>query len=339
MAVAVVVVGLSACAGDPGTAGPAPAGPTPAKALASTFVIPGERLGVAGCPVFPRDHVFHADVRTLRATVGSTATIASIGTDRAVRPGFGALVWQGSRAGYPVNVVDPATAVPADFVTYYRSVEPSDPFDVPMPPDPRFEGWPGRAWDRHLLLVDPRTCETTELINVQLPGENIGARGHWYADAVVDIDLRSNEVPPAAVTVSGTSLLSGLVRHDEVASGRIDHVLGLTLPDTAPTSVWPARNSDGRSTEPAAPSIGSWFRLKPGADLSRLGPQARVVARALQDHGAVLVDTGPGPTVLGEPDLRWDDDDLATLGTLDMADFEVVDPTPMKVSEDSHRIR
>jgi hypothetical protein len=85
--------------------------------------------------------------------------------------------------------------------------------------------------------------------------------------------------------------------------------------------------------------MGSWFRLRADADLSALGPQALVVARALQTYGAVLADTGPGLTLAGEPDVRWDDADLATLTSLSMADLQVVDPTPMMVSPDSHQIR
>ncbi|MEZ5350465.1 MAG: hypothetical protein R2714_14885 [Microthrixaceae bacterium] len=37
--------------------------------------------------------------------------------------------------------------------------------------------------------------------------------------------------------------------------------------------------------------MGTWFRLRSDADLSGLGPQARVIAEALQEYGAVLMDT------------------------------------------------
>jgi hypothetical protein len=103
--------------------------------------------------------------------------------------------------------------------------------------------------------------------------------------------------------------------------------------------VWPANGSDGRSTDPDAPPMGTWLRLRSDVDLSHLGPQARVVAEALKVHGAVIFDTGPSYGLMGEPDTRWADGDLAGLQTLTIGMFEVVDPTPMQVSPTSHQIR
>ena len=346
LAAAVTVTGLlvAACAGDPAAQSVSAPVDTPARAAArpGSHVAAGTRLPVGGCATFPRDHAFHADVRTLPVAADSGTRIAAAGgAGTALRLGFTAGVWEGSRGGIPVNVVDPATSTPTDFVVASIYAGISRPEDVPLPAEPRIEGWPGRAWDKHLLLVDPATCTTRELINVQPPGENLIASltGSWYADAVVGIDLSTNAPPAAAVTASGLSLLSGLVRHDEVASGDVGHALTVTLPMVRNTFVWPALHSDGRSSDPSAPPMGSWFRLRPDADLSGLGPQALVVARAMQTYGAVLTDTGPGLTVAGEPDVRWDDADLATLTSLSMADLQVVDPTPMVVSPDSHRIR
>jgi len=54
----------------------------------------------------------------------------------------------------------------------------------------------------------------------------------------------------------------------------------------------------------------------------------------------MVVDTTvSGIALSGEPDLRWDDQDLATLGGLSAADFEIVDPTPMKIADGSYQIR
>ena len=337
-------VAASACAGaSPDLAAPSRTVPptAPAALVAGGHVSAGTRLGVAGCPLFPVDHAFHADVRTLPVSPSSGATIAAAGgAATPVTPGFTNNIWDGSRAGIPVNVVDPATAVPTNFAVAAYSSSWSTATGVPMPRAPRFEGWPGRAWDRHLLLVDPRNCTSRELINVQLPGENLSAPGSWYADAVDTIDLRSTTAPPAGVTASGLSMLSGLVRYDEVAAGDVGHALSISLPNIRRSDpVWPAQGTDGRSSDPAAPPMGTWFRLRADADLSRLGPQARVVARALQVHGAVLADTGPRLAIGGEPDVRWDDADLATLAHLDLGDLQVVDPTPMRATSDPSDLR
>jgi hypothetical protein len=137
------------------------------------------------------------------------------------------------------------------------------------------------------------------------------------------------------------SLLHGLVRFDEVASGDIDHVLHLTLPRIRSGAAWwPAFHSDGREARPDAVPMGAWFRLRSDVSVSGLGPQARIVAQALRDHGAILADTGAeAATIMGEPDLRWDDRDLAGLGRLTLSDFEIVDPADMIVDPATHQIR
>jgi hypothetical protein len=71
--------------------------------------------------------------------------------------------------------------------------------------------------------------------------------------------------------------------------------------------------------------MGLRVRLKRTADLSGLGRQARIVARALQRYGALLADNGSPWYFSGAPDHRWDNDDLHTLGRLQGSDFEVVD--------------
>ena len=323
---------------------PPTAPPTTASASRpQSFITPGQRAPVAACAVFPSDNVFHATVTALPRRSRSDEMISAVGATMPLRTFFGSGIWQGSRPGIPVNVVDGGTAERRDLLVGLDYLAVSDPAGVPWPADPRFEGWPGRAWDKHLLVVDRAVCRSWELINVQSPAENVvGALlGRWYADKVVTVDLDSN-LPRAGgtVTASGFSLLAGLVRFDEVASGSIDHALTLVLPSVrAGGAVWPAQGSDGRSTDPDAPPMGSWFRLRADADLGGLGPQAAVIARALQTHGAILSDSGPNVAISGEPDVGWNDSDLAGLGRLTVSDFEVVDPTAMQVSPSSLQIR
>ncbi len=303
---------------------------------------PGQRLGVGPCPMFPADHVFNTPVVDLPVDPDSDRTVAAIGRERDLRHGFSSTVFDGTRRGYPINVVDPGTSTPTDFMVSARYLYFSDGEDVPMPEVPRFEGWPGRQWDKHLLLVDTSTCRTRELLNVQPPGENDTARpfGKWYADAIVSFDLRSNGHPEGSANAAGVSMLAGLVRYDEVASGRIHHALGIVMSDIgAGEPVWPALRSDGRSANPDAPPMGSWFRLRDDVDTTTLGPQARVVAEALREYGAILVDTGPGITITGEPDLRWNDEDLRGLASLGAEDLELVDVSSLVVDPDSHQAR
>lgn len=346
-AVTAACCSAEAPAGAPAaTSGPRPtASSRTAGASAATPVGSSPaRLPIGGCPVFPADHAFHARVDGLPVRADSPVVTGAPGPNRApLRAGFTAGVWEGSRVGIPVNVVDGSTARRADFVVASAYFESSGTarLGVPMPADPRFEGWPGRAWDKHLLVVDTDTCTTREMINVMPPGENLTAGGNWYADAVGSFDLRSNRPAARPVTASGVSMLAGMVRYDEVASGALHHAVGMALPETRHGShLWPAMGTDGRSTSPGAPVLGSWFRLRADADLSGLGPQARVIAKALQRHGAVAVDSGGhAPTLGGEPDERWDDRDLAGLGRFSLRDFELVDAAGLRDRPDSFRIR
>lgn len=309
---------------------------------AGSFITPGERAGVAGCALFPRDNVFHASIGSLRVKPDSASMIAAAGgATMTLNPGFSAGVWMGSRGGYPVNVVDSRTAPRAGFLLGTYSYL-SDNVAVPMPANPQVEGAPGLAWDRHLLVVDSATCSSYEAWFTSPPYSQYNWGGTWTAETLVRLDLTTNQPRRLGTTMAaGTSMLHGLVRYDEVASGDVDHVLHMSLPtiSSAPP-VWPAMRTDGRDPNPANVPMGSWFRLRADADLSGLGPQALTVARALQQHGAVLTDTGHnGATIVGEPDARWNDVDLAGLRKFNLADFEVVDPSPMIVDPTSHQIR
>jgi hypothetical protein len=63
--------------------------------------------------------------------------------------------------------------------------------------------------------------------------------------------------------------------------------------------------SDGDSRDPAAPPQGLRFRIKPSVDLDSLGlpRQALVIARALQEYGFYIGDSG-GVTALKLEDTR-----------------------------------
>lgn len=342
-ATVVATAALIATACGPAPSRPAPARPRPPALVrpdAGSFITPGERPWLAGCPVFPVDHAWHATVTSLAVHPRSSAMIAAT-TDSPLRGGFGAAIWMGSRAGIPVNEVNGRIARRTDVVVEPWRTDGSH-VDVPLPDEPRFEGWPGKAWDAHLLVVDPSTCMSRELLNVRDPSDDalgIGG-GRWYADATSIFDLRSNVPSEKGSTASKASLLAGLVRHDEVAAGRIDHVLSASLSEiSSGEPVWPAMGTDGVSEHPNAIPMGSWLRLRADVDTSQLGPQARVVADALREHGAVVADTGPGFVLRGEPDERWDDDDLDTLGSLSLSDFEIVDASPMMVARDSYQLR
>jgi hypothetical protein len=97
-----------------------------------------------------------------------------------------------------------------------------------------------------------------------------------------------------------------MARFDEVEAGRIEHVLKVASgPDPSSRAVFPMVGSDGDSSDPDAPPQGLRFRIKPSVDLESLGlpGQALVIARALQEYGFYIGDSG-GVTALKLEDTR-----------------------------------
>ena len=142
--------------------------------------------------------------------------------------------------------------------------------------------------------------------------------------------------PPGSTPAPGLPLLPGSVTVEEVAAGAVPHAVLFTSPVSRSLQhVWPARGTDGRDASPTAMPQGAWLRLKEGTDLSKLGPQAKVIAESLQLYGMVLSDTSGGNMALrGVPDARSDDPDLANLPNIPSPDFAVVATPGVKVADD-----
>jgi hypothetical protein len=76
--------------------------------------------------------------------------------------------------------------------------------------------------------------------------------------------------------------------------------------------------------------MGLRVRLKANVDISKLPPQARIVATAMKRYGMILADNGSSWYVSGAPSPRWSNDQLHALGQLTGADFEVVDTSKLR---------
>jgi hypothetical protein len=92
-------------------------------------------------------------------------------------------------------------------------------------------------------------------------------------------------------------LTAGRVRPEEIAGGRIGHALTSTTPYVGDRHIAPAAKEDGRRRNRSATAMSALVLLDPRADLYRLPRATRVVARALQEYGAELVNTG-GPLAI-----------------------------------------
>ena len=159
---------------------------------------------------------------------------------------------------------------------------------VPIPanaqPDP--EG------DAHLTIMDPATgCE------YDFWQARKNADGSWSASWGNATYTTGTGVLDGgwATTASGFANALGKMRPEDFAAGAIPHALVFAFPYTkAGGPVRPATSSDGKSTVAGAIPEGARLQLDPGLDLDSLGLNRwqKVVARALQEYGMFLGDTG-----------------------------------------------
>ncbi len=106
----------------------------------------------------------------------------------------------------------------------------------------------------------------------------------------------------------GNNGATSVVRLDLVKAGDVNSVLKVASgPELANRAVFPMTGSDGDyvGTDPAVPPQGLRLRIKPDVNLDRMGmhPQALVIAKALQQYGMYLGDSG-GTTALKLEDTR-----------------------------------
>jgi hypothetical protein len=288
--------------------------------------------GAPDCPVTPADSFWHADVRGLPVHASSSTWVTTIGSTGRLKADFGSGLWDGGPIGIPYTVI-PGSQPLVDVELGYDD---SDPGPYRVPAAPKIEGGPDADGDRHVLLVDRDRCELSELWDSHPNGD-----GTWYAGSAARFDLRSNAMRTAGSTsadAAGLPILPGLVRYEEVAAGNVSHAIRITVPRTANGYVWPASHKAG-SGGAATPPMGTWLRLKASVDEAAFDPAVRPIIVALKTHGAVVADNGSAWFISGAPDERWDNDKLATLGTVRGSDFEVVNASGLQVAANSYQAR
>jgi hypothetical protein len=299
--------------------------PSPAKPPVGT--------SLGGCPNLPAGNVWHADVSGLPAHTRSARYVAAIGAGGAVKADFGAGLWEGGPIGIPITYAAGAAKVAVRF----EYADESDPGPYPVPRDAAIEGGPNADGDRHVLVVDTAACRLYELFAALPKGD-----GSWDAGSGAVYDLRSDKLRPAGWTsadAAGLPVAPGLVRYEEVAAGRIDHAIRVTVPKSQRAYLWPARHAASDSTDANLPPMGLRLRLKPTVDISGLPPQAKVIAQAMKTHGMLVADNGSPWFISGAPDERWDNNALRAIGRLHGSDFEAVDTATLIADPNSGKVR
>jgi hypothetical protein len=271
--------------------------------------------------MFPPSNAWNQEIASAPLHPRSAEIIAhiqSIGS-KALHPDFG----ENPLYGIPFVVV-PATQ-PLVPITFDAYGDESDPGPYPIPLNAPVEGG-GTGGDQHVLVLQQQTCQLYELFVGRRLGDG------WIASSGAKFDLLTGALRPLGWTsadAAGLPILPGLVRHDEVAAGLIDHAIRVTFSQTQRGFVLPATHFASSNSDPTLPAMGMRLRLSAGYNISGLTGQARVIAAAMQRYGLIVADNGSNWFFQGAPDPGWNDDDLNQLKAIPGTAFEVVDTGPV----------
>jgi hypothetical protein len=207
----------------------------------------------------------------------------------------------------------------------------SDPGPMPIPPDAPIEGGSSTnpspaSGDRHVLVVRQGECVLYELYNAvrTASGFQVSSAARW--------DLTVNATRPAGWTsadAAGLPILPGLLKHEEVAAGRITHSLRFTVPHVRRAYVAPASHC-GQYADPSLPPYGTRARLRAEFSLAPYSGDALVILTALKTYGLILADQGSGWYVTGTSDPAWEDAlDQLRAHPVHGSDFELLASGPM----------
>ena len=321
--------------------------------------------------IFPSTSIFHhrvdAATTSLPVDTSPAAPMYSGYLSATVKPFFG----NNSNAPFPNGI--PAIEVPynqavvAVTTTLYQSYFTSGPIPANAP----VEGTSNSTGDRHVLVYleagggnDPALYEMWQ---------GIYEGGPWTDSSnALWPDVTTNNLTPQG---NGTSDAAGLpvgpllANADEVIgagtpsapAGTIQHPIRFTLNHMLDYWVWPATETAGmgsctatggdsipveseisQSSPPVSCTMsgpaGEIYRLKASVatpSCASTSPQAAIIITAFRNYGIILADNGDSGGLIGTPDARWNDSDLACLTSLTLSDFEPVNVSSLMVSNDS----
>src|SRR5579883_365524 len=263
----VSALALAGCAGNiaqsGGHATPTPtpvsqATPTPTPTPSATpltacsQISSGAEASLNGFVSFSGASAWNQDISSAQVDGNSANKLAAL-QSTPLHADFGSGEYQGQFIGIPYIVVNPGTArAPIHFTA---SGPESDPGPMPIPANAPIEGDPNPgSGDRHVLVLDTGGCWLYELFN-SFPQ----ADGSWNADSAAIWDLLGNQQRPYTWTsadAAGLPVFPGLVRYDEVASGKIQHALRFTLNNSLAAFTPPASHWAANSTAPSAAPMG-----------------------------------------------------------------------------------
>jgi hypothetical protein len=224
----------------------------------------------------------------------------------------------------------------------------------PVPAGGSIEGDLGYACtnggDCHLLVVDQSRNWLWEMFGAFSPPggfNSVGGPIIWDLARAYSPSLRGEGCTSA--DAGGYPIAAMLFTADEVKAGAIDHAVRFALPNDRirdgdlffqPATHTGVTSSPGKPTRPDAPPYGVRFRLKSSFDLTKLVPNAQIIAKALQKYGMLLADGGTIPLMAADDTYtktKWADLGLDThsLFAIQVTDFEIVQLGQLETVGDS----
>jgi hypothetical protein len=214
------------------------------------------------------------------------------------------------------------------------------PNNVPIegnPPD--CSGWPDGdlTGDQHTNVLDRNGCWEYETWVTSR------CNGLYSASNSALWDLQNGNYRPwgwTSTDAGGLSVMAGLTKYDEAASGTINHAIRYTMQHARTSTnngyfVEPASHASGGYT--TSPTVeGMRLRLKASYNTSGYSTVSKAILVAMQQYGIIMADIGGSFFLQGSWDPRWDDTDLQqSLAGIPASDFEVVQSNPAYPGWDS----
>ena len=295
-------------------------GGTGGSNLACNVMSTGQTASLNGFVPFSSSSLWNTDISSAAVDPNSSSIISNWVGSVNVHPDWG----NDPTYGIPYVVVDGTQSLVNINLNAYA--DESDPGPMPVPANAPVEGGSSSTGDRHVLVLDSGNCFLYEMYN-----SSVNSDGSWNADSTAVWDLLGNEQRPYTWTsadAAGLPIFPGLVRYDEVASGKIQHAFRFTLPKTSAAFTPPASHYAANTSDPTAPPMGMRLRLKSSYNISGFSSQMQVILTAMQHYGLILADNGSALYVTGVSDSRWGSD-LDSLKTVPASAFEVVQMNPV----------
>jgi len=317
----------------PFTTGPSGAVAASASKLPKGLAVPG----APKCEMFPADNVWNTDISKLPVNKLSATWMAHMAASTTyLHPDFGP-DYGGYPYGIPWTVVNPKTQPFIHLRFQYGDESDSGPY--PFGPSTPIEGGKNASGDRHALMVDPATCVLYELYDAQYVSKTSSTAGSgaiWH--------LSSNVLRPASWTsadAAGLPITPGLLKYQEVLSGKVDHAIRFTTQCTDTAYIWPARHEAG-SCGADYPPMGARFRLSASFSASRICKggtpycaQLAVVITAMQHYGLILADNGSDWYFQGSAFPQWPIGLVDMMKQIPATDFVAVDESCLQLSPNS----